>query len=118
MATRIEVGISDGYAYLGIQPPLNEGQLAMLDDARQSDAEIPADFVTVSPLKHGEPYSQASLPVERFGGLNGAAQHMMRVAHRLGRLMGSDSEVVIVPRPQRITRGRYLFGGQAARIDE
>ena len=105
----IEIGTSDGYRYLGVQPPLTEDQQRILTEAHATDPEIPSNFQTVTPTR-GEPFSETSTTSGRFDSTHDATRYMFHVAHKLSALLSEDgSEVEVNGRPQRLGFNRHLF---------
>lgn len=105
---RIELGATDGYQYLGIQPPLTEDQLEALQTASADNAHIPTRFPERRPAR-GQSYSETGFTTEV--GRDDKDLHM--VAHEVARVLRDTGHTVSVNgQIQAIGDGYHLFGGE------
>ena len=112
MGLKIEIGISQENLHIGVQPPLTAEQLEMLQAERRTDPQLPETFNLVTP-DHGDQFSEGCIPKSdvSFNNDNELTQHLLRVAHRVGRLLAGDGAGVKVnPRPQHASRGLFSDG--------
>ena len=110
---RIEVGMSDGYRYLGVQPPITNEQRELLKAAEYSDSSIPDRFGIQHP-DIGEPYSQSGITTAAFSTTSEANKAIVRSANNVARVLRLNQDEVIVDESLHlIGDGRYLFSGEA-----
>lgn len=113
---RIELGMTDGFRYLGVQPPLSDEQQRFLEAARFEDPLVAARFSTQTPF-HGEPFSETGMITEAFMTPRGADRGIIEIATKIAEVLRSSGDTVEVDeRLHPIGFGHYLFGGQAKRL--
>jgi len=109
---RVEVGATDGYRYVGIQPPLDEEQAALLKGIEVPRFMFPVGNGRVEPAR-GDAYSEVGFDTSA---VNGSAE-IVKVANGIAEALRSGGHHVGVDETVRaIGFGRFLFGGEAERL--
>jgi hypothetical protein len=102
--THIQVGATDGYRYTGVQPPLNERQLAALEAAAVDDPWMPTSFES-----RGS-YSEAGFSSFTLEGHNGPDGGIVGVAQKVAAVLRTEgSDVFVDPTLHSIGHDRGLF---------
>jgi hypothetical protein len=112
----MELGQTDGFRYIGVQPPLAEEDLTALDIARAEDDYTIAHFHEVTPDK-GDAYSEAGFSTEGFLSPQGIERATEARMSRIATVLESQGHTVELDvTPKHIGYGRHLFGGEANRL--
>ena len=107
----LEVGATDGYGYVGVEPPLSEAQLALLGEAEG----VTSLFVTKRPKK-GTPYSETMVGNEESLSRQEAGEKVLKMAHAICVVLRQGGDDVSVDEEIKPIRyGVDLFNSQADR---
>lgn len=113
---RIEVGMTDGFRYLGIQPPLTKEQSEWLKAADFSDSKIIQSYVVMEP-DNGEPYSEAGISTGTDLSFAESHRNIVEAANNIARILVIAGDTVHIDEElHSIGFGRHLFGGYADRL--
>lgn len=111
----IQAGMTDGFGYIGAQPPLTEERLDLLRQAEYMDSEVLSQFTLVEPHS-GDPYSEASFSSDDCWPRAVASSAIER-AEKVARILRHGGDTVTVDRfVYPIGSGFHLFGGEAERL--
>lgn len=102
---RIELGRTDGFRYIGVQPPLTPEQFEAIQAA---EVDVNLGFYARKPFR-GQPYTEAGIMTD----LGQGNEHAVAMAHRTAEaLRGLGHTVAVAEEFQGIGYGYHLFGGQ------
>jgi len=112
----IQVGATDGFRYIGIEPPLDaerkELVLGSLGKKTVSEAIGNGRCIDITKPFKGSAYSEISLTTQILGRPSPES-----VAVKIADVLSDSGSIVSVDlEPKEIGYGHYLFGGQAERL--
>jgi hypothetical protein len=106
----IQLGCTDGFRYLGVQPPLTEAQSELLQHHQSQGEPVPEHWTVRTPHKgpaHSEVGYSSHIGDER----------LVEVAEKIASILTDDDTVVHIDKRFRpIGFGHFLFDGQAERL--
>jgi hypothetical protein len=102
---RIQVGRTDGFRYIGVQPPLTDEQLERLSHAHEADEWVANNFTLRQPYQ-GQPYSEAGFMTEWDDRILEKAKNVARVLRETGLDIHLDEDI------KQIGWGYHFFGGR------
>lgn len=106
----IQFGRTDGFRYIGIQPPLTDEQVESLLVASQEDRAIPSSWGLRKP-HNGHPHSEIGY-MSHIGD-----ERLVHVAELIAGVLTNEGTTVHIDKTiQDIGYGRFLFDGEAERL--
>lgn len=115
MGYRIEIGATDGFRYIGIEPPVSPEQrdeIGAAINAHYRDADPVVAFDTFSP-EQGPSHSLLGIRAEGYYTPNAADNDMEQVARKVVRILSKHATVHMDGEIKAIGFGYNLFGGRS-----
>lgn len=109
----IQLGRTDGFRYIGIQPPITDEHHELLRQAHGEVDGLPKFFTIITPHS-GEPYSEMSLLADAYLTPDHADTCVIKTAEKLAKVLGASGDTFIIDEGFKpIGYGNDLFGGRS-----
>src|SRR5690606_29812688 len=112
---RIEIGATDDFRFLGIEPPVSSTQgdeIVAAIDSHYLGADPKIVFHTYVP-EQGPSHSLLGISAEGYFTPNAADRDMEQVARKVARILSKDAAVQVNGEIKAIGFGQDLFGGRS-----